>query len=263
MSLEIARLQHHKRSPGRGGFLHRVEHAAVLAFIDDSAFRPQEMPLGHLVLAHTCCKRDRSSASPIPALSGSRPPSHGRLRRLRFAAFAPSFPKAVRVFFGKCATVRLFFATRAAFFTLRRAAVLCLELAIACPLLRQSETTILKSDAQIAAHGSPAVGSMLRPRSGTRVRSGSSRAECSSMIQSRESRPSQQVARRSRSVAICSGNRTVAAALPFFSSKCAILTTLSGPIERWQTTSRPAAQMIQCAFPMPLIQTSPNKRILG
>jgi hypothetical protein len=75
-------------------------------------------------------------------------PGHRRLRRLRFAAFAPSFPKAVRVFFGKCATVRLLFATLAAFFTLRRAAVLCLELAIACPLLRQSETTIRKSETQ-------------------------------------------------------------------------------------------------------------------
>jgi hypothetical protein len=40
-------------------------------------------------------------------------------------------------------------AARAAFFTLRRAAVRCLELAIASPLLRDSETTILKSEAQI------------------------------------------------------------------------------------------------------------------
>lgn len=66
-------------------------------------------------------------------LFGSNLSRHLRLRRLRFAAFAPSFPKAVRVFFGKCATVRLLFAARAAFFTLRRAAVRCLELAIAHP----------------------------------------------------------------------------------------------------------------------------------
>ena len=43
----------------------------------------------------------------------------------RRAAFAPSLPSAVRVFAGRCATVRFRFAAAAAFFTLRRAAVRC------------------------------------------------------------------------------------------------------------------------------------------
>src|SRR5205807_2003916 len=39
----------------------------------------------------------------------------------RRAAFAPSLPSPVRVFAGRCATVRFRFAAAAAFFTLRRA----------------------------------------------------------------------------------------------------------------------------------------------
>src|SRR5207302_4587590 len=48
----------------------------------------------------------------------------------RRAAFAPSLPSAVRVFAGRCATVRFRFAAAAAFFTLRRAAVRCFLLTI-------------------------------------------------------------------------------------------------------------------------------------
>jgi hypothetical protein len=50
---------------------------------------------------------------------------------LRFAAFAPSFPSAVRVRFGSFAIVRFFFAARAAFLMFRRAAARCFEDAIA------------------------------------------------------------------------------------------------------------------------------------
>src|SRR2546423_1837333 len=46
-------------------------------------------------------------------------------RRLRRAAFAPSFPNAVRTRWGKCATVRFSFAARAAFLMFRRAALRC------------------------------------------------------------------------------------------------------------------------------------------
>jgi hypothetical protein len=48
--------------------------------------------------------------------------------RDRFAAFAPSFPKAVRVDLGRWAIVRLRFAAAAAFLMLRFAAVFCLLL---------------------------------------------------------------------------------------------------------------------------------------
>src|SRR5438445_1776672 len=49
---------------------------------------------------------------------------------LRRAAFAPSFPSAVRVFFGRCAIVRLRRAAAAAFLMLRRAAARCFPDAI-------------------------------------------------------------------------------------------------------------------------------------
>src|SRR5207302_11102841 len=48
----------------------------------------------------------------------------------RRAAFAPSLPRAVRVFAGRCATVRFRFAAAAAFLTFRRAAVRCFLLTI-------------------------------------------------------------------------------------------------------------------------------------
>src|SRR5437773_7991163 len=46
------------------------------------------------------------------------------------AAFAPSRPRAVRVFFGRCAIVRSRFAAAAAFLMFLRAAALCLEAAM-------------------------------------------------------------------------------------------------------------------------------------
>ena len=49
-------------------------------------------------------------------------------QRLRFAAFAPSFPKAVRTRFGNLAMVRLRLAAAAAFLMFLRAAVRCLLL---------------------------------------------------------------------------------------------------------------------------------------
>jgi hypothetical protein len=51
-------------------------------------------------------------------------------RRLRLAAFAPSLPSAVRVFFGSFEMVFFLFAARAAFLMFFRAADFCLELAI-------------------------------------------------------------------------------------------------------------------------------------
>ena len=45
--------------------------------------------------------------------------------RLFFAAFAPCLPSAVRVALGKCATVRFFFATAAAFLMFFLAAAFC------------------------------------------------------------------------------------------------------------------------------------------
>src|SRR5438045_981515 len=56
---------------------------------------------------------------------GSRKRVRKCYRRLRRAAFAPSFPNAVRTRLGKCATVRFFRATRAAFLMFRRAALRC------------------------------------------------------------------------------------------------------------------------------------------
>jgi hypothetical protein len=52
------------------------------------------------------------------------------LTRCFFAAFAPSLPRAVRVFFGKCAIVRFRFAAAAAFFMFLRVAARCLALTI-------------------------------------------------------------------------------------------------------------------------------------
>jgi hypothetical protein len=50
--------------------------------------------------------------------------------RFRLAAFAPSLPSAVRVRFGKWATVRFLFAALAAFLMFRPAAARCLDDAI-------------------------------------------------------------------------------------------------------------------------------------
>jgi hypothetical protein len=50
--------------------------------------------------------------------------------RLRFAAFAPFFPSAVRVLLGNLEMVFFFFAARAAFLAFFRAADFCFELAI-------------------------------------------------------------------------------------------------------------------------------------
>src|SRR5262245_60910502 len=50
--------------------------------------------------------------------------------RFRLAAFAPSLPSAVRVFFGRCAIVRFFLAAREAFLMFFRASVFCFVLAI-------------------------------------------------------------------------------------------------------------------------------------
>ena len=50
-----------------------------------------------------------------------------RARRFRFAAFAPSFPKAVRVFVGKREIVRFLFAAAAALPIFLRAATRCLR----------------------------------------------------------------------------------------------------------------------------------------
>lgn len=47
--------------------------------------------------------------------------------RFRLAAFAPSLPSAVRVFFGRLAIVRLRLAACAAFLMFRRAAALCFD----------------------------------------------------------------------------------------------------------------------------------------
>ncbi len=50
--------------------------------------------------------------------------------RFRLATFAPCLPSAVRVFFARCATVRLRLAARAAFLMFRRAALFCFDEAI-------------------------------------------------------------------------------------------------------------------------------------
>jgi hypothetical protein len=49
---------------------------------------------------------------------------------VRFATFAPCLPRAVRVFFGSFAMVRLRFAALAAFLMLRRAAARCFVVAL-------------------------------------------------------------------------------------------------------------------------------------
>lgn len=49
------------------------------------------------------------------------------LERLRFAAWAPFLPSAVRTDLGRCAMVRFFLAALAAFFMFLCAAVLCLD----------------------------------------------------------------------------------------------------------------------------------------
>src|ERR1044072_1166410 len=121
MSQEIAAIGDSGWSSRRAAFRYLIEHAAVLALIYDSAFRPEEMHYASLFF----CTRAANRAVHLYLRRGTISellPRHRRLRRLRFAAFAPSFPKAVRVFFGKCATVRLLFAARAAFLTFRRAA---------------------------------------------------------------------------------------------------------------------------------------------
>jgi hypothetical protein len=50
-----------------------------------------------------------------------------RALRFRFAAFAPSFPKAVRVFVGKWEIVRFLFAATAALAIFLRVAARCLR----------------------------------------------------------------------------------------------------------------------------------------
>jgi hypothetical protein len=51
-----------------------------------------------------------------------------------FAALAPSLPSAVRVFFGRFATVRFFLAALAAFLMFFLAALRCLAVAMVAPL---------------------------------------------------------------------------------------------------------------------------------
>jgi hypothetical protein len=63
-------------------------------------------------------------------VSGFRYYDEERDARFRRAAFAPSFPSAVRVFLGRFATVRFRFAVAAAFLIFLRAAVFCFVVAI-------------------------------------------------------------------------------------------------------------------------------------
>jgi hypothetical protein len=57
------------------------------------------------------------------------------VRRLLLATLAACLPKAVRVFFGRLAIVRFFFAAWAAFLMFFRAAVRCLAVTISHPVV--------------------------------------------------------------------------------------------------------------------------------
>jgi hypothetical protein len=99
--------------------------------------------MGSIALSRASNARDqrRGSADTRDSRVLGERPSHRVLRwlgsshlaRFRFAAFAPSLPRAVRVFLGRCATVCFFFAAAAAFLMFFRAAARCFSLAMCSP----------------------------------------------------------------------------------------------------------------------------------
>ena len=86
---------------------------------------PELRDSSNVAIEHGAARGARISGKRRAA--GSR---HSSDRRFLFAAFAPSFPSAVLVCFGRCATVRFRLAAFAAFLIFRRAADRCFDVAI-------------------------------------------------------------------------------------------------------------------------------------